>query len=58
MRNARVFNIPVGLVVAWILALGYAVWAVEAVGARAVAKKAPCSVPVVERSERAVSNNS
>src|SRR5438128_2375018 len=48
MRNVRVMNIPVGVLAAWILLLGYVLWAAEAVGSRAVASKAPCAKPVVE----------
>ena len=35
---------------AWILALGYVLWAVEAVGTRGATKKLPCEAPVVEMS--------
>ena len=58
MRNVRVMNIPVGVLAAWILVLGYVLWAVETVGQRGTAKS-PCAAPVVEMSSPvSPSNNS
>ena len=58
MRNVRVMNIPVGVLAAWILVLGYVLWAVETVGQRGSAKL-PCATPVVERNNTAApSHNS
>ena len=48
MRNVRVMNIPVGVLLAWILVLGYVLWAVETVGPRMGAKRSLCAAPVVE----------
>ncbi len=50
MRNVKVMNIPVGVLAAWILVLGYILWAVEAVVAKPAQGKQPCQVPMVERS--------
>lgn len=48
MRNVKVMNSPVGVIAAWIIAIGYVLWAVEAVGARAVSKPAACEAPRVQ----------
>lgn len=63
MRNVRVMNIPVGVLAAWILVLGYMLWAVEAAVASApVQKRLPCSVVEITApahpSGRAFPNNS
>jgi len=51
-------NIPVGVLAAWILVLGYVLWAVETVGQRGTAKST-CAAPVVEMTKPASpSNNS
>ncbi len=55
MRNVRVMNIPVGVLAAWILVMGYALWAVEAFVAKPSASKPPCTSSVVEMSEGAAS---
>jgi hypothetical protein len=47
---------PVGVLLAWILVLGYVLWAVEAVGSRAVTKKPGCATPMVEISAQVPSN--
>lgn len=59
MRNVRVMNIPVGVLLAWIFVLGYVLWAVETVGARTGSKRLPCAGSVVEMASPATrSNNS
>ena len=61
MRNVRVMNIPVGVLAAWILVLGYMLWAFEAVVTTPSSKQGSCSAPVVEKIEKAVkpcANNS
>ena len=50
MRNVRVMNIPVGVLAAWILVLGYALWAMEAVVVSPAQKRASCSTSVVQMS--------
>ena len=50
MRNVRVMNIPVGVLAAWILVLGYMLWAVEAVVSKPAAGKQPCAAAVIEMS--------
>jgi hypothetical protein len=50
-------NIPVGVLAAWILVLGYLLWAVEAVVAKPATKASlPCSV--VESSASVSGHNS
>ena len=45
MRNVRVLNIPIGVLAAWILVMGYALWAVEAaVASPTLQNKLPCSL--------------
>jgi hypothetical protein len=56
MRNVKVMKRPVGVLLAWILVLGYVLWAVEAVGSRAVTKKPGCATPMVEISAQVPSN--
>jgi hypothetical protein len=56
MRNVKVMNIPVGVLAAWILVMGYALWAVEAaVASPKLSAKAPCSV--VELAKSAPNNS-
>ena len=50
MRNVRVMNIPVGVLAAWILVLGYALWAMEAVVVSPAQKRSACSTSVVQMS--------
>jgi hypothetical protein len=48
MRNVKVLKNPVGVIAAWILALGYVLWAVEAVGARTLSKQSACEAPSIQ----------
>jgi len=48
MRNVKVLKNPVGVIAAWILALGYVLWAVEAVGAKTLSKPVACEAPRIQ----------
>ncbi len=58
MRNVKVMNIPVGVLAAGILALGYALWGVEAAMAAAPVQKLPCSIVEISAPAYPVATNS